>query len=457
MNKLDAVIVICSTPRSRRIPKKCFHKINGKPALTHILDRIQNSGLETILAIPKECTESEENQYLSLLNGRGVYFAKGSTLSPLLRTYEALIQYKITNRQGNFPKYIVRVTHDDILIDLKTMLEMVKTAVMQDLDYVYCSNIIGGAGVEVIKTENLIAKAKEIDYPVEHISYFVKYGKILNYEAKQSISRDYNLTMDYPEDVVILEQVLRTLGNEAPLNLICAYLDSNKHILGYNKKPLLTIYTSCYNAEKYIEDCIISVLLAKKICPKLIEYILIDDCSTDKSLYNIINNIMLFDKDIKLIINQDNLGLSSCCNIALEQSKGKYIMRLDADDKLNAVNLETYLNFMEANDFAVVYPDYDLTDSNGMVIGNEIGQTNHHAGGALMNKRIINEIKFTEGLKHWDSVDLYNRVSKNNNFRISYFGLPMFSYRQHNESLSHNEEYKGIRKKVLEIINGKIL
>lgn len=457
MQKLDAVIIICSTPKSRRIPQKCFRKINGKPVLTHIFDRIEKSGLDTILAIPNNLTVSEEAHYFAILGLRKVYLTKGSDKSPLLRIYEALIHYKLLSGKVNFPKYVIRITHDDIFIDSDTMVEMVKEALINDLDYVYCSNILGGAGVEVIKTENLINKAKSIDYPVEHISYFVRQGKMLNYKAKSSIAREYNLTMDYPEDVVVLEQILRCVGNNAPISLICAYLDNYGHILNYNKRPLLTLYTCCYNAEQYIEECMMSVLLAKKICHKRIEYILIDDCSTDGSLYNILNNALAFEKDIHIITNEENKGLSSCCNIALDMAKGKYIMRLDADDKLNSILINNYLEIMEQNNFSILYPNYNIINRNGERIGEGLGGELHHAGGALMNKWVINEIKFTEGLKHWDSLDLYNRLKKHTNLEVGYTNLPIFSYRHHDKSLSHNKENQGIRKKVLELLNGNIL
>ena len=48
-----AVVVICSTPYSKRINEKCFLKINGLTVLEHIAERIKSVELPVILAIPQ--------------------------------------------------------------------------------------------------------------------------------------------------------------------------------------------------------------------------------------------------------------------------------------------------------------------------------------------------------------------------------------------------------------------
>ena len=62
-----------------------------------------------------------------------------------------------------------------------------------------------------------------------------------------------------------------------------------------------------------------------------IELLLIDDCSSDKSL-NIIEKLQKEDKRIKIIKNQKNKGALFSRSLGTLKSKGKYIMALDSDD-----------------------------------------------------------------------------------------------------------------------------
>ena len=68
------------------------------------------------------------------------------------------------------------------------------------------------------------------------------------------------------------------------------------------------------------------------------QLVIVDDGSTDESI-EILNS---YDDNPKInIIKQNNKGLTISNNVALKIAKGKYIMRLDADDFLFEYSLET--------------------------------------------------------------------------------------------------------------------
>ena len=69
-------------------------------------------------------------------------------------------------------------------------------------------------------------------------------------------------------------------------------------------KPLVSIITPVYNAEKYLEETILSVINQSY---KNWELLLIDDCSTDKS-YGIIQKYLKVDNRIKCLKNEKNNG-----------------------------------------------------------------------------------------------------------------------------------------------------
>lgn len=437
--KRDAVIIICSTPYSRRVYKKCFKRINKIPVLEHILNRVSFSGLDVVVALPDAVmmTHDDMHKYTCISTDNNAFISHGNKDSPLHRMASAVESYSQYTHNST-PKYIVRITHDDILIDIKTMHEMIHKALSQNANYVYSPDIIDGAGVEIIRTKTLLEAAKNISYPVEHISYFVKTGRIIRHVPRETICRDYRLTLDYPDDVIVLESVFRNVGNSATVDTICDYLDKNKILLKYNQLPILTIYTCVHNAKKYIDQTISSIMMAINNSKYKIEYIVIDDFSDDGSLDEIIKCSMLYKDSIKIIVNESNLGLASSANIALTNARGKYILRIDADDILNYFELDNALEYAIKNDYTVLYSDYNQINENGEYRGYGKGKSHHHPGGTIMNKQIINELKFKEGLRHWDGFDLHQRLKVYSKFKIGYLQKALFCYRAHNASMSRN-------------------
>lgn len=115
---------------------------------------------------------------------------------------------------------------------------------------------------------------------------------------------------------------------------------------------LVSIITPSYNKDKYISETINSVL--NQTYPNW-ELIIIDDVSTDSTL-NIINTFKEKDSRIKLYINSENKGANFCRNYGIQQSKGEYIIFLDADDLLSTNCLENRLAKIENTnlDFCVL-------------------------------------------------------------------------------------------------------
>ena len=91
---------------------------------------------------------------------------------------------------------------------------------------------------------------------------------------------------------------------------------------------LVSLITPCYNSEKYLDECITSVISQTY---QNWEMLIVDDNSSDNSS-TIINSYSKNDDRIKPIFLKDNLGPASARNIAISKSKGKYLAFLDSDD-----------------------------------------------------------------------------------------------------------------------------
>ena len=94
---------------------------------------------------------------------------------------------------------------------------------------------------------------------------------------------------------------------------------------------LISIITPVYNAEKYLDDCVQSVL---KQDYSHWELILVDDGSSDESS-SICDAYAAQDARIR-VIHQKNAGPGAARNKGMETAKGDYLCFLDSDDYLTS-------------------------------------------------------------------------------------------------------------------------
>jgi glycosyltransferase involved in cell wall biosynthesis len=108
-------------------------------------------------------------------------------------------------------------------------------------------------------------------------------------------------------------------------------------------KPLVSVLMTSYNREKYVAQSIESVLNSTYTN---FELVIVDDCSTDKTV-EIIKQYASKDDRIKLNVNAKNLGQFKNRNLVASYATGKYLKYLDSDDFLYPTGLEVLVNMME--------------------------------------------------------------------------------------------------------------
>lgn len=111
---------------------------------------------------------------------------------------------------------------------------------------------------------------------------------------------------------------------------------------------MISIIVPVYNAEKYLEECIDSILAQSF---KDIEVLLIDDGSTDNSK-TICERYALADRRIRFF-HQENGGVSLARNTGLEYARGEYVVFVDSDDVVAPNYLQTLQNLSTRGDFAI--------------------------------------------------------------------------------------------------------
>jgi glycosyltransferase involved in cell wall biosynthesis len=209
-------------------------------------------------------------------------------------------------------------------------------------------------------------------------------------------------------------------------------------------KPLVSVYITNYNYERFIEQSIQCILDQTF---KDWELIIIDDGSTDGSKA-IIEKYRNFPG--VTIIYQQNKGLNITNNVAMRVACGTYIMRLDADDYLVPEALAKMIAPLEANpELGLVFPDYYYVDAVGNITGEErrhnfekeVSLYDQPAHGACTMIRLSYLKKiggYNESFTCQDGYDLWLKFITN--YTVQNVNEPLFYYRQHGSNLTTNEE-----------------
>jgi len=207
--------------------------------------------------------------------------------------------------------------------------------------------------------------------------------------------------------------------------------------------PKLTVYITNYNYGRYIRQAIESVLHQGF---QDFQLLIIDDGSSDNSK-EIIEDYA--DHPQIDVIYQQNKGLNITNNIALRLAKGKYIMRLDADDYLLEGALEKMIKQLEQDDsLGMIFPDYYLVDKHNNTTAEikrhdfdkEVGLFDLPAHGACTMIRVdfLKSVGgYDESYSCQDGYELWIKFIAR--FKVVNIKEPLFCYRQHGENLTSNE------------------
>lgn len=132
-------------------------------------------------------------------------------------------------------------------------------------------------------------------------------------------------------------------------------------------QPQVSIITPVYNADKFL------VLTYESVASQTFknwEWILIDDCSSDKSWESMLE-LQKKDSRVKVFQNESNQGSGKTRNKAIEIAEGRFIAFLDSDDIWHKDKLAIQIDFMLSNNIAFSHTSYGYLDE----AGNKIKET----------------------------------------------------------------------------------
>lgn len=238
---------------------------------------------------------------------------------------------------------------------------------------------------------------------------------------------------------------------------------------------LVSIIIPVYNVEKYLNECVYSVINQTY---EEIEIILVDDGSTDGS-GKMCDDFISLDNRI-LVIHKKNGGLSDARNEGVKKSHGRYICFIDSDDYVSPYFLEIMLRVWEENkcDFVMLndcpsfwdgedhialahdinHFTYEIVDSKTALKRMLLQNLATGAPFKLCPREYFDSISFPVGYLYEDAATTYKYFFKAKEVGIIYSNL--YAYRMRKDSIirqNFNEKKLIVRDIYEQLINDKNL
>lgn len=224
-------------------------------------------------------------------------------------------------------------------------------------------------------------------------------------------------------------------------------------------EPLVTVIIPAYNHEKYIEECLESVI--NQTFPNL-EIIVINDGSKDNTDETIRRLIARKSRSITYL-SKENEGLCKTLNLGLEMAHGKYLSFIASDDVWLPSRIEEGVLLLESNrNIGMVFSDafFANFDEKSAVryseykpkikklFKNSIQNSDIYeamlvenivlALTVLIRKECIDNVGIFDESLEYEDYDMWLRVS--NKYPIAYIDKPLAFYRIHDNNVSNNSK-----------------
>lgn len=185
------------------------------------------------------------------------------------------------------------------------------------------------------------------------------------------------------------------------------------------------------------------------------EYLIAIDAPDNEELIAVVREYERQDDRIRVIYNEQNMGLVASLNKLLECAKGDYIARMDADDYSYPERLKKQLEYAIENDIDIMSGFVRVVDEKG----NELRLMNKLP---LDNTRIRNNLKYNNCMPHpawfvkakvYRELKGYNNIpycedydfvlrAREEQYKFANYGEILFDYRMTTSSISRSNLYR---------------
>jgi glycosyltransferase involved in cell wall biosynthesis len=205
-------------------------------------------------------------------------------------------------------------------------------------------------------------------------------------------------------------------------------------------QPLLTFLVATHDDERYITQCLESLLVQRPHGET--EILVVDDASSDRT--TAIVERFADGERCRLIRTDTNLGLGAACNLGLEHVRGRFVCRVDGDDYVDRDLAGTFARFLDQGGEAdvVLAPCWAFEDGapqNRRVLQPELDNVfTWMAGGQFLTRDLIAEVGGYRNV-FWEEFDLYLRLL-DRGARVAIMPVALLYHREHAASMTSNKE-----------------
>lgn len=236
MNSKNIAVMIQARVGSKRFPQKVLAKIENKPMIWHVINRIKS--IKTVHQIILLTTKRTEDKILlEIANDSGVIGFAGHTHDVLKRYYKCAKKYDVNT--------IVRITGDCPLIDPDLVRRMIMLYSRNNLDYL--SNTLtptfpDGLDAEIFsfKTLETMNKNARFRSEREHVTAYIRNNinkfKTFNLENLKNLS-DLRWTVDEPHDLQFVRKIYSQMRPELIFSMkdVLSIISKNPKIADINQ------------------------------------------------------------------------------------------------------------------------------------------------------------------------------------------------------------------------------
>lgn len=204
-----------------------------------------------------------------------------------------------------------------------------------------------------------------------------------------------------------------------------------------SRTPKVSVIVPVYNQERFVGRCLRS-LLHQTIPHEYYEILVIDDGSTDRTAYALDLFRDPTESIVKVIANEENLGLPASVNRGIRASSADYVVRVDSDDYVNS-NFINFLSFYLDNNLHAdaVACDYLLIDDEENVLERANCLEQPIACGIMFRKAHLFDIGlYDEAFRCHEEREL--RIRFERKYSISRLELPLYRYRRHDKNITND-------------------
>ncbi len=232
---MKTAIFLSVREKATRLPKKVLLDIQGKNVTEHLIDRLKTAKSPDMIVL---CTSTHPNDTIlvEIAEKSGIESFRGSEDDKLDRYLKAADKYDLD--------FVVIVDGDDIFCDPEYIDKVIDRYAKTGADYITTDGLPLGAapfGVKVEALRKVCQLKTESDTEVWG-GYFTDTGLFKSdlIKAEKAVRRpDIRLTIDYPEDFMLVNKIFDHLyqpGKIFTLKSLVELLESKPELLEINKK-----------------------------------------------------------------------------------------------------------------------------------------------------------------------------------------------------------------------------